>query len=115
MQRFCEEVFDEYAGQMNLSFGFLRQNTTLKSTMYTQFMALVQNCTNIDEGYRDLIMDMLNATDPPDKDFHGRRWLFDYCMRRTEENRNLRAKAKTSQVRKRAREAFHPGDGSQQR
>ncbi|KAK6531011.1 hypothetical protein TWF281_007837 [Arthrobotrys megalospora] len=116
MQEICEEVFNEYQEKMDSRFTFIKQNTIIKDAMYAEFLNLLKS-NGMKEEERTLILEMLEATDPRDKDdFRGRRWLFEYCMRRTWENRNSRAKAKDPQTKKRHRGTayFYSESSSQQ-
>ncbi|KAF3291835.1 hypothetical protein TWF132_006351 [Orbilia oligospora] len=46
---------------------------------------------------------MMEATDFRDKDLRGSQWLFEYCIRRTTENRSSRAKTRDPKAKKRHR------------
>ncbi|KAF3270590.1 hypothetical protein TWF970_010793 [Orbilia oligospora] len=106
IQKICDEVYNQHEGQMSPSFTFQKQNTDIKDAMYNKFLFLLQTY-EMEEDYRSLILDMLDATDPNEEGFRGPRWLFEVCMRRTWDNRSSRAKGKDPKAKKRTRGSAH--------
>ncbi|KAF3177610.1 hypothetical protein EYR41_008743 [Orbilia oligospora] len=103
IQSICEEVLEEYEGRMSKTFpSYLRQVGPIKRAMYGKFLELLQT-SSMEEEDRSLIFEMMEATDFRDKDLRGSQWLFEYCIRRTTENRSSRAKTRDPKAKKRHR------------
>ncbi|KAK6356020.1 hypothetical protein TWF718_000393 [Orbilia javanica] len=116
IQKVCDKVFDQHQDDMVRQFPYRKQGKIVKNAMYTEFFILLDlEGALIGDDYKTLILEMLEATDFSNVDYHqnnvgstaqpvtSERWLFEYCMRRTWDNRISRAKTKDPRTKKRIR------------
>ncbi|KAF3933734.1 hypothetical protein ABW19_dt0205409 [Dactylella cylindrospora] len=77
---------------------FTRQGGEVKDILYSEVVKELEQDQKTDPGYLALISEMLEATDVKTaREPRDKRWLFEYCMSRTEENRAKRAAKKSKE------------------
>ncbi|KAK6495715.1 hypothetical protein TWF481_002762 [Arthrobotrys musiformis] len=84
IQAKCDHLLDIFGNDMIEGFNFRRQGKDLKDDMYRRLLSLIRDDEAVDPSYMSLALDMLEASTDPE---NSSRWLLEYCMRRTEENR----------------------------